>query len=79
MKTRFYLAFLLAGSTAAFGQAPKTTQYFSWHQKNQSILSPGFSHSDSELVFVRRFQVPDGNAVAGHKAYTNSRRLAGRP
>ena len=41
-------------------QPLKVKKYFEWFEKNYSILSPTFSHSDTEIVFTKQFQSPEG-------------------
>jgi WD40 repeat protein len=56
----------------ASGQTPKATKSFEWYKKNYIIQNPSFAHSDSEIVFVRKFYIPDGHDAEGREQYAES-------
>lgn len=56
-------------SSTVLGQAPKATKYFEWYKRNYIIQEPSFAHSDSEILFVRQFYIPDGHDAEGREQY----------
>ena len=56
----------------AFGQTPKVTKYFEWYKKNYIIQNPSFAHSDTEILFVRQFYIPDGHDAEAREQYVES-------
>jgi WD40 repeat protein len=62
----------LTWTSFAFGQAPKATKYFEWYKKNYIIQNPSFAHSDTEILFVRQFYIPDGHDAEGREQYVES-------
>ena len=59
-------------TVCAFGQNPKVTKYFNWYKKNYIIQNPSFAHSDTEILFVRQFYIPDGHDAEGRELYVES-------
>lgn len=72
MKTRLATLILLTWTMGIFGQQPKVTKYFDWYTKNYTIQNPGFAHSDTEMLFVQQFYIPDGHDAAGREPYVES-------
>jgi hypothetical protein len=72
MKTLLQITILLTFTVCAFGQTPKVTKYFDWYKKNYIIQNPSFAHSDTEILFVRQFYIPDGHDAEGREQYVES-------
>jgi WD40 repeat protein len=72
MKTLLQIIILLTFTVFAFGQTPKVTKYFNWYNKNYIIQNPSFAHSDTEILFVRQFYIPDGHDAEGREQYVES-------
>jgi WD40 repeat protein len=69
MKILLHTTIFLTWVAFAFGQAPKATKYFEWYRRNYIIQNPGFGHSDTEIIFVRQFYIPDGHDAQGREQY----------
>jgi len=54
------------------GQAMKVEKYFEWYSKNYIINDPSFAHSDTEIVFSKQFNIPDGGNAIGRDKYVQS-------
>src|SRR5215217_7869805 len=72
MKNLLHTIIFLTWVTFAFGQTPKATKYFEWYKKNYIIQNPSFAHSDTEILFVRQFYIPDGHDAEGREAHVES-------
>ena len=66
------LIFLFTYSVCVFGQAPKVTKYFDWFKEKYTINNPEFAHSDSEILIVLQFNIPDGHVSPLHEKYIDS-------
>jgi hypothetical protein len=72
MKSTLPIIILLSFGLFASGQSPEATKYFEWFKKNYIIQNPLFAHSDSEILFVRQFNIPDGHDAEGREQYVQS-------
>jgi len=72
MKSLLRIIILLTLTAPALGQSPKVTKYFEWYKKNYIIQNPCFAHSESEILFVRQFYIPDGHEAEGRDQYVES-------
>jgi len=72
MKILLQIVILLTFTVCTFGQSPKVTMYFNWYKKNYIIQNPSFAHSDTEILFVRQFYIPDGHEAEGREQYVES-------
>ena len=69
MKIPIIITILLVIIFQSFGQTIKVEKYFEWYSKNYILNSPSFAHSDSELVFSKQFNIPDGGDAIGQEKY----------
>ena len=69
MKIHLHTLICFAWTSFVFGQVPKATKYFEWYKKNYIIQDPRFAHSDTEILFVRQFYIPDGHVAEGREKY----------
>ncbi|HEU0064707.1 MAG TPA: hypothetical protein VFQ58_06735 [Flavisolibacter sp.] len=60
---------LLTLTVHCHGQTMKVEEYFEWYSKNYIINNPSFAHSDTEFVFSKQFNIPDGGNAIGREKY----------
>jgi hypothetical protein len=60
---------LLTFTIQSHGQTMKVEKYFEWSSKNYVINNPSFAHSDTEFVFSKQFNIPDGGNAIGRDKY----------
>jgi WD40 repeat protein len=69
MNTLLKILILLTLTAQSHGQTMKVEKYFEWYSKNYIINNPSFAHSDTEFVFSKQFNIPDGGNAIGRDKY----------